>query len=87
MDDLEKHCGHTVDIGNLYRTLRKMENNKWIVSNWDKNSVGPDKRTYRITSEGTAVLHVAVTTLTKTHNLLFRFLDGYKKNFRGGASV
>lgn len=87
MDDLGKHCGHKVDIGNLYRTLRKMENNKWIASNWYKNKIGPDKRIYRITSEGNTVLHEAVTTLTKTYNLLLRFLIGYKKIFGKGVSI
>lgn len=86
MDGLEKHCGHKVDIGNLYRTLRKMEDNNWIVSNWQSNKIGPDKRTYRITSEGKTVLHGAVTSLTKTHNLLSRFLTGYKKIFEKGGS-
>lgn len=87
MDDLEKHCGHKVDIGNLYRTLRKMENNKWIVSNWYKNKIGPDKRTYSITFEGKTVLHEAVTTLTNTYNLLSRFLIGYTKVFGRKKSV
>lgn len=50
MDDLEKQCGHKVDIGNLYRTLRKMESFNWIASDWKKNKLGPDKRTYSITS-------------------------------------
>src|SRR3989338_9648224 len=79
MDGLEKHCGHKVDIGNLYRTLRRMEKNKWIVSDWQKNKIGPDKRTYRLTSEGRTVLNGAVTSLAKTHSLISRFLSGYKK--------
>jgi PadR family transcriptional regulator PadR len=81
MDGLEKHCGHKVDIGNLYRTLRKMESNKWISSDWKKNKMGPDKRTYHITTEGKTVLHKAVTLLSKTYNLLSRFLEGYQKIF------
>ena len=87
MDGLEKHCGQKVDIGNLYRTLRKMEKNKWIVSGWQKNSIGPDKRTYRITSDGKTVLHGAVFSLTKTHSLLSKFLLGYKKTFRKGVAL
>lgn len=87
MDDLEKHCGHKVDIGNLYRTLRKMESFNWIASDWKKNKLGPDKRTYRITSDGKTVLHGAFTSLTKTHKLLSRFLSGYKKIFSKGGTV
>jgi|SRR3989338_1329758 len=81
IDGLEKHCGHKVDIGNLYRTLRKMESNKWISSNWKKNKIGPDKRTYHITTEGKTVLDEAVISLSKTYSLLSRFLEGYKKIF------
>lgn len=81
MDDLEKHCGHKVDIGNLYRTLRKMERNKWISSDWKKNKIGPDKRTYHITAEGKTILHEAVILLSKTYDLLSRFMTGYKKIF------
>jgi len=87
MEDLEKHCGHKVDIGNLYRTLRKMESNKWISSDWQKNKIGPDKRKYRITAEGKTVLHGAVTSLSKTYNLLSRFMVGYKKIFGKGTII
>lgn len=81
MDGLEKHCGHKVDIGNLYRTLRKIERNKWISSDWQKNTRGPDKRAYHITVKGKTILHEAVTSLSKTHDLLALFLIGYKKIF------
>lgn len=83
MDDLERQCDHKVDIGNLYRTLRKMEKNRWITSFWLKGTIGPKKRTYRITAAGKSVLHDAVASLTITHNLLSRFLKGYKKTFWG----
>ena len=49
MDELEKHCGENVDIGNLYRTLRKMEKVGWVISVWEKGNIGPDKRKYEIT--------------------------------------
>lgn len=87
MDGLEKHCGHKVDVGNLYRTLRKMESNKWISSDWKKNKIGPDKRTYHVTAEGKAVLHEAITLLSKTYNLLSRFMKGYKKIFGKGITI
>lgn len=87
MDDLEKHCGHKVDIGNLYRTLRKMEKDTLITSDWQKNTIGPDKRSYKITQRGIAVLHEAVSTLINTHRLLSRFLTGYKKIYGKGVDL
>ena len=87
MDGLGKQCGHKIDIGNLYRSLRKMEKNKWIVSDWQKNKIGPDKRTYKLTPNGEAILHEAASTLKTTHSLLSRFLLGYKKTFTKGAAL
>lgn len=85
MEDLEKHCGEKVDIGNLYRTLRRMEMNDWVTSSWDKNEVGPDRRTYTITEGGQEFLKNAVTSLAKTDKLIHRFLEGYHQTFKGGS--
>src|SRR3989344_5894199 len=44
MEDLEKHCGEKVDIGNLYRTLRRMEMSGWVTPFWDKKKTGALKK-------------------------------------------
>src|SRR3989338_1989478 len=44
LEDLEKNCGEKVDIGNLYRTLRRMESNGWVKSEWDENKAGRGRR-------------------------------------------
>lgn len=77
MENLEKHCGEKVDIGNLYRTLRRMEKFGWVTSSWNRGEGGPDKRIYQITSEGRKVLAQASSDLVRTRNLLNRFLEGY----------
>ena|SRR3989338_1532030 len=81
LGDLEKHCGEKVDIGNLYRTLRRMESLGWVTSNWDKKEAGPDRRIYTITDEGKEFLKEAISSLARTDNLIHRFLEGYKRNF------
>ena len=81
MEGLEKHCGEKVDIGNLYRTLRKMEKNEWIKSDWEKGSIGPDKRKYEITSKGKEVLKEAFAHLKQTQAIISNFFAGYKKVF------
>ena len=81
MEDLEKHCGEKVDIGDLYRTLRRMERDGWVESDWQENKVGPDRRTYTIIQEGRDFLKSAVTSLIRTDKLIHRFLEGYQKNF------
>lgn len=81
MNGLEKHCGEKVDIGNLYRTLRKMEKNGWVKSDWEKGSIGPNKRTYQITTYGREILKEAVSGLAKTQALIAHFFTGYQKVF------
>ena len=80
MEDLEKHCGEKVDIGNLYRTLRRMEMRDWVISSWDKNNSGQDRRTYAITKDGREFLGEAVASLTQTDTLIHRFLKAYQEN-------
>lgn len=82
MEDLEKHCGEKVDIGNLYRTLRRMEMDGWVTSSWDKNDSGPDRRTYTITGDGQEFLKNAVTSLIRNDKLIRSFLEGYQKNYQ-----
>lgn len=83
MEGLEKHCGEKVDIGNLYRTLRKMEKNRWVKSNWKKGALGPNKRIYQITPKGQTILKEAASHLTKTQLLITHFFVGYKRVFKG----
>lgn len=85
MEDLEKHCGEKVDIGNLYRTLRRMEMEGWIESSWDKNEAGPDRRTYIITEEGKMFLMSAVSSLVQKDKLIHQFLEGYQQTFKDGV--
>ena len=81
MDGLEKQCGEKVDIGNLYRTLRKMEKNGWVKSGWEKGNIGPKKRKYEITNNGRSSLKGACTNLKRTQSLINHFFAGYKKVF------
>ena len=40
-----------VEMGNLYRLLRALEEEGLVVSEWDETSPGPAKRRYAITAE------------------------------------
>ncbi len=81
MENLEKHCGEKVDIGDLYRTLRRMERDGWVKSDWEENTAGPDRRMYTIAEEGKKFLELAASSLIRTDKLIQRFLEGYQKNF------
>ncbi len=81
MDDLEKHCGEKVDVGNLYRTLRRMEMDGWVESDWSKNESGPDRRTYTVTEDGLEFLKSAVSSLSRTDKTIHRLFDRFKETF------
>lgn len=54
---LEATCGEvSVDVGGLYRVLRRLEDEGLVASEWAAGEGGPQRRDYRITSEGTARL-------------------------------
>ncbi len=41
-----------INVGSLYRTLRKMEEEQFVVSHWEHGGGGPRRRVYRITENG-----------------------------------
>ncbi len=46
----------TVDPGGLYRTLRRLEEDGAVVSEWIDAGAGPQRREYTLTDEGRAML-------------------------------
>ena len=85
MDELETKCGERVDVGNLYRTLRKMENNGWISSNWEKGENGPKKRVYELTNSGKEFLRSWASGLKKNRELIDGFLESYDNQYTKGG--
>jgi len=79
MEGLAKHCGEKVDVGDLYRTLRRMEHDGWVSSAWDRKENQRDKRIYTITEEGRAFLKYAVASLQQTDELIHHLFSGYQK--------
>jgi PadR family transcriptional regulator, regulatory protein PadR len=45
-----------VDVGNVYRALRSLEERGFVTSEWRADLPGPAKRTYEITDEGREAL-------------------------------
>ncbi|MDO3380329.1 PadR family transcriptional regulator [Geoalkalibacter halelectricus] len=52
--DLQAHAltDATIEKGALYRTLRALEENGYVVSNWETAGAGPARRHYRLTPSG-----------------------------------
>ena len=45
-----------VDVGNLYRVLRRLEEQGLVSSEWDETVPGPAKRVYELTDAGREAL-------------------------------
>jgi PadR family transcriptional regulator len=74
-----------VDVGNLYRVLRGLEEDGLVASEWRADLPGPTKRTYRLTDEGRELLDAWLRALRELHAELDRF-EGRTRT-KGGAHV
>lgn len=79
--------GAEVDVGNLYRTLRKMEASGLVESAWSGPGAGPNKRVYRISSRGEEVLKRWAGALEQRTKLLNRFLDEFHRVYGPDGSI
>jgi DNA-binding PadR family transcriptional regulator len=84
MKKLEEQCGEIIDVGNLYRTLRRMEKDGWVTSDWKEGENGPKKRIYIITSDGEDFLHSAALGLKQSKAQIELFLKRYKAACESG---
>jgi PadR family transcriptional regulator PadR len=69
----------SVDQGYVYRTLRNMEKENLVNSQWDTTSGGPAKRIYSITKQGEDYLSTWVSTLEQYQRTLDRFFQMYER--------
>ena len=63
----------SVDQGNVYRTLRKLEKENLISSTWDTSDGGPAKRIYSLTEYGEQYLTTCATSFEHYQNMLRTF--------------
>jgi DNA-binding PadR family transcriptional regulator len=73
-----------VDVGNVYRALRTLEEEGLVVSEWRADLPGPTKRTYTLTGQGRSVLASWLESLEELRDGLTVFLDRARK---GGDDV
>ena len=67
-----------VDIGNLYRLLRALEEERLVRSEWSADLPGPAKRTYELTDEGRRLLDRWADALRRAQETIGSFLDRYE---------
>jgi poly-beta-hydroxybutyrate-responsive repressor len=72
-----------IDVGNLYRFLRALEDEGVVASEWSADLPGPAKRTYRLTETGAELLSTWAQALGQTETLIADFL----RRYTGGEEV
>jgi len=68
-----------VDIGNLYRLLRSLEDEGLVSSEWNAELPGPAKRTYELTAEGRRLLDRWAEALGRAQDTIEGFLTRYEE--------
>lgn len=68
-----------VDLGNLYRLLRSLEDEGIVSSEWDERLPGPAKRVYRLTGSGRALLDGWAQALGEARDVIGAFIDRYER--------
>jgi PadR family transcriptional regulator, regulatory protein PadR len=71
--------GRRVDFGNLYRTLRALEADGLVSSEWDAEAPGPAKRRYELTPQGARLLDEWAGALGHARDRIDKFLRQYEK--------
>jgi PadR family transcriptional regulator PadR len=74
-----------IDLGNLYRVLRALEEEGLVASEWRDDLPGPTKRIYRLTDAGGALLDRWALALREARDVLDGFLRRYEKT-KGGET-
>lgn len=75
--------GGSADAASMYRTLRRLEEEGMLVSQWEESEAGPPKRSYRVTQEGCRLLGRWRETIKANKSRLERFLKLCDHFFKG----
>jgi DNA-binding PadR family transcriptional regulator len=65
--------GGDVDIGQVYRTLRDLEQAGQVTSSWSNHAVGPQRREYELTEAGYAALDEWAAVMKERVRLIAEF--------------
>jgi len=68
-----------VDVGNLYRVLRALEDEGIVRSEWSAELPGPAKRTYELSDAGRRLLDHWAEALRDAQGVIGGFLERYEQ--------
>lgn len=66
-----------IDPGSVYRTLRQLEKEGLVRSDWDTSRAGPARRVYSLSGAGRAYLDVWAMSLRGYQAMLDQFFEQY----------
>ena len=69
--------GGPVDIGQVYRTLRDVEDGGLVTSSWSTEPVGPQRRDYSLTTAGYAAIDAWAAVMKERARLIGEFNARY----------
>jgi PadR family transcriptional regulator, regulatory protein PadR len=69
-----------VDVGNLYRILRALEEDGIVTSEWSADLPGPAKRTYELTDSGRTLIDRWAEALRGAQGVISGFLERYEQD-------
>ncbi|HYL41223.1 MAG TPA: helix-turn-helix transcriptional regulator [Candidatus Binatus sp.] len=83
--------GGAVDVGQVYRTLRDLEEGGQVVSTWSTHPVGPQRREYELTEAGYQALDEWAAVMKERARLVAEFDAHYlewvaRPRSRGGET-
>jgi DNA-binding PadR family transcriptional regulator len=76
--------GAEIEVAALYRTLRQLEENGCVESEWDLEHTGPARRVYRLSQHGEEHLKEWMQVLDYMSDAMQRLIGGYRE--RGGST-
>jgi len=69
----------SIDVGAVYRTLRRLEKEGFVRSAWQKSKGNRKKRCYRITPQGKILLEMWTERIKERKRALSRFIKIYQQ--------
>ena len=63
------------DPATIYKTLRQMENEGQVTSEWELSTRGPARRVYSLTDDGREILQAWTHTLARNREIIGMFLE------------
>jgi poly-beta-hydroxybutyrate-responsive repressor len=79
LERVQELGGESIDMGNLYRVLRALEEEGFVRSEWLSDVPGPARRSYELTDAGRELLATWAASLRETQQHIALFLERYER--------